>query len=170
MAEAINDFYFESPYDGQVSSKSASRRRRQAANKKKYAQLRKAGRLPQHTMAERRHAAAERVLKHETDQKHHQRLQRVAVPTAVTAAAAAVLVFGAPRLTGHLQHNSAYPVATQPFGYGLPYADHPDPPHQPEPDATFYPQMVVSGTAVTAVAPRPTSSKPWNPWLWVSPY
>ena len=32
---------------------------------------------------------------------------------------------------------------------------------------TFYTPRVVSGTAVTAVAPRPTSSKPWRPWEWV---
>lgn len=151
------------------SSKSARRRRRQAANRKKYARLRREGRLPQHTKAERRHAAVQREHKSEAEQKHHHRLRLAAGAVAAPVGVAAALVFGAPPLTGHLQHASAYPVATAPFALGLPYAESPDPPHQPETDGTLYTPMVVSGTAVTAVSSGPISSEPWRPWEWVSP-
>lgn len=151
------------------SSKSASRRRRQAANRKKYARLRREGRLPQHTKAERRRAAVEHDHKREAEQKHDRRLRLAAGAVAVPVAMAAALVFGAPPLTGHLQYNSAYPMATAPFALGLPYAESPDPPHQPETDGTLYTPMVVSGTAVTAVPTGPISSKPRRPWEWVSP-
>lgn len=149
-----------------MSSKSASRRRRQAANRNKYARLRKAGQPPQHTTAERRHAAADRVLKREVERRRLHRTRRVAGAVVVPVVAVAVLFSAAPALTGHLHHNP-YPVATQPFPFALAYPDHPDWPHQPDPDATFYTPRVVSGTAVTAAWPGPTTPKPWRPWEWL---
>jgi hypothetical protein len=119
--------------------------------------------VPQHTTAERRHAAAERERQHQAEQRHNQWLRRVTGPTVVTVGAAAGLVLGAPTASGVFQHYHPYSAASQPFPY-IPF--DPDPPHTPEPDMTFYTAYDGSGTATTTTLIGPVAES-WNPWEWV---
>jgi hypothetical protein len=135
-----------------VNSKTARLHRRQAANRRKYARLRKAGRVPQHTQAERRHAAAERERQREADQRHVVWLRRGALPvaTAVTAAAASVVFSTADSVRGAGHVHYPFSAASQPYPY-VPFApEDPDLPHVPEPAGTFYTAYNGSGTATTA--------------------
>jgi hypothetical protein len=118
--------------------------------------------VPQHTTAERRHAAAERQRQRQEEQRHNQWLRRVTGPTVVTVGAAAGLVFGAPTVSGAIQHHHPYSAASQPFPFE---PDYPDPPHTPEPDMTFYTAYDGSGTATTAVRFGP-GTPAWDAWEW----
>jgi hypothetical protein len=137
-----------------VSSKAARLHRRQAAKRKRYARLRKAGRVPQHTQAERRLAAAERERQREADQRREAWLRRGVLPVTLTlTAAAASVVIGAGHPTGVVQRfYHPYTAAAQLYPYA-PSRDSGDPdlPHLPEPDATFYTAYAGSGTAVASV-------------------
>jgi hypothetical protein len=90
--------------------------------------------VPQHTTAERRHAAVERERERGADQTHWEHLRRLTGPVVVTVGAAAGLVLGAPTVSGIFPCHP-YSAASQPFPFD---PDHPDPPHPPEPDTTFY--------------------------------
>ena len=144
-----------------MSSKTARLHRRQAANRRKYARLRKSGRVPQHTEAERKRAAAER----EADRRRAIWLRRATLPvvTGVGAAATIVTVSAAPATGGimHLYH--PYSAASQPYPYVSPAPDDPDPPHVPEPDMTFYTAYDGSGTSTATTRIGPGT---WNPWEW----
>jgi hypothetical protein len=154
-----------------VSSKTARLHRRQAANRKKYARLRKAGRVPQHTQAERMLAAAERERQREADQRHEAWLRRATLPVAatVTAAAASVL-FGADHSTSVIPRLYQPYSATAQFYPYVPSHDSGDPdlPHVPEPDATFYTDYGGPGTARTDIAIGPVPPASWLPWEWTN--
>jgi hypothetical protein len=130
------------------SSKRARRRRRQAAQARHYKRLRKAGRLPQHTRAERRRAAAERARQREADRRREKLIGRVMPPLAMGVGVPALVFLGlsGPAVTG--AHHWYPVVSAAPFGgVGLPAG--PDIPHLPEPGMTYYTPMVTAGTAVT---------------------
>jgi len=127
-----------------VSSKTARLDRRQAARRKEHKQLRKSGRVPQHTRAERQKAKAERQHQREAERSRQARLRRNVLPVlTATAAASFLVVIPATVTKGH----SVYPFisAAEPTG-----PDRPEPPHLPEPDMTFYTPWAGAGT--TAVA------------------
>jgi hypothetical protein len=121
-----------------MSSKTARLRRRQAAQRNKYKRLRKSGRVPQHTRAERRRAAAERQRQQGVDQRRQERLRQV-VPT-ITASFMFVPL--AEVSSGH--HSSLYLSAAE-----LARAETPDLPHMPERDMTFYAPSLAQRTART---------------------
>lgn len=152
-----------------VSSKTARLHRRQAANQKRYARLRKSGQVLQHTQAERRLVAAERERQREADRQRQVWLRRATFPVAATVAGAAVsLVFGAVHDTGQTAHlYKPYSATSQLYRY-VPSSgsDYPDPPHVPEPDGTFYTAYYGGGTATTSVATGPVGPTSWNPWEW----
>jgi len=130
------------------SSKRARRRRRQAAQARHYKRLRKAGRLLQHTRAERRRAAAERARQREADRRREKLIGRVMPPLTMGVAVPAMVFLGSsgPAVTG--AHHWYPMVSAAPFGgVGLPAG--PDIPHLPEPGMTYYTPMVTAGTAVT---------------------
>lgn len=74
-----------------VSSKTARLRRRRAARRKMDKRLRKSGRVPQYTRAERRQAAAERQQQHEADRRRQARLRRVVLPVFASVGAASIM-------------------------------------------------------------------------------
>ena len=152
-----------------VSSKTARLHRRQAANRRKYARLRKAGQVPQHTKAERKLAAAERERQHEADQRRTIWLRRGALPVATTVtAAAASVVFGAGRATGGTAHlYRPVSAATQFYPWVQSSdSDYPDPPHVPESGGTFYTAYDGAGTARADRASGPVAAGSWLPWEW----
>lgn len=153
------------------SSKTARLHRRQAGKKKRYARLRRAGRMPQHTQAERRLAAAERERKREADRLRMVRRRRAALPVAVAVtAASASVVFGAGHATAGIAHlyrpysaaDHFYPWVTSMD------SDYPDPPHVPEPDTTFYSNFDAAGTARTDFHIGPVAPGTWLPWEWTN--
>lgn len=148
-----------------MSSKTARLRRRQAANLKKYARLRKAGTVPQHTQAQRRLAAAERERQRVADQRRDVRLRLASLPVAATvSAAAASFVFGAAATneTGHV-HRPLYPAVRQAYPF-VPFdTDHPDPPHVPELEMTDYPVYYAAGTATAAMH---AGSESWDAYAY----
>jgi anti-sigma factor RsiW len=148
-----------------VSSKAARLHRRQAANKRKYARLRKAGKVPQHTQAERRRAEAEREQKRKAEQYRETWLRRARLPVAAAVAGAAVsVVFGATHATiGHVYRS--YPTATQSYPRVSSF-DYPDPPHVPESDGTFDTGYGAAGTARTDIRVGPVPPTTWEPWEW----
>jgi hypothetical protein len=139
-----------------VSSKAARLRRRQAVRHKKEKRQRKSGRVPQHTRAERRRAAAERGRQREADQRRQERLRkgtrRVVVPTI-----AASFLF-VPLTEVGIGHHS-YPYLS---AVALARSDNPDLPHIPESDGTYYSSLVAAGTARTNVLVGPVPSEIWN--------
>jgi hypothetical protein len=128
-----------------MSSKTARLRRRQAAQRNKYKRLRKSGRVPRHTRAERRRAAAERQRQQGVDQRRQERRRqvtlRVVVPTIV---ASFMFVPLAEASSGH--HSSLYLSAAE-----LARAEAPDLPHMPERDMTFYASLVQRGARVNRI-------------------
>ena len=130
------------------SSKRARRRRRQAAHATHFKRLSRAGRVPQHTRAERRRAAAERARQREADQRREKLIGRVMPPLAMGVAIPAFVFLGLsePAVTGA---HHWYPISSAaPFGgVGLPAG--PDMPDLPEPGMTYYTPMITAGTAVT---------------------
>ena len=152
-----------------VSSKTARLHRRQAANRRKYARLRKAGRVPQHTKAKRKLAAAERERRREADQRRTVWLRRGALPVAATVtAAAASVVFGAGHATSRIANLYRPVSATTQFYPWMPSSDsdYPDPPHVPESVGTFYTAWDGAGTARADIATWPVAAGPWLPWEW----
>lgn len=129
-----------------ASSKSACRKRRRAAGLRRYKRLRREGRLPVHTRAERKRAAQERERAREAVRREERRNRRVAA-IAVPPAAAAAFIFVPP--SGHISppefHQLAIVPAAAPWLADL---ERPDYPHTdlleiPEPDP-FIPAL---GTA-----------------------
>jgi hypothetical protein len=151
-----------------VSSKTARLHRRQAAKRRKYARLRRAGRVPQHTQAERRQAAAERERQREADQRHVVWLRRGALPVAATVTAAASVMFGAGHTMGGIAHlYRPLSAATQFYPWvPSPDSDYPDPPHVPESVGTFYTAYDGAGTARADIATGPVAAESWLPWKW----
>lgn len=152
-----------------MSSKTARLRRRQAARREPYRRLRKAGRVPARTTAERRRAAADRQRKREAEQYRgwwRRPFSGSVVAVVTTSAASAVI---------------ATPVATVGIGHLYkPYirielagsrvrlgSDHPDYPHTPEGDSTFYTAWSGAGTATTSIRIGPETPR-WDPWAWTN--
>jgi hypothetical protein len=142
------------------SSKRARRRRRQAAQARHYKRLRKAGRLPQHTRAERRRAAAERARQREADERRQRLIGRVVPPLAMGVAVPA-FVFTTVAVVSGAHHPFPIIAPGSPAGLALP---DPELPHLPEPDGTYYTPIVAAGTAVTFALRVPR-----EPW-WYSLY
>ena len=144
-----------------MSSKTARLRRRQAANKRKYARLRKAGRVPQHTTAERRLAAAEREHKREADQRRHKWVQR-ATFTFATGSVAAEFVFGVPG-SGHAE--PVNPIAHYFPVSGYVAASGADNSHNdlPEVETADFPVYYAAGTATIDIRIGPVEPA-WQPW------
>jgi len=124
-----------------------------------YKRLRKAGRVPQHTRAERRRAAAERASQREADERRQRVQGRIGLQVAeVVGVGSIAFVFGVSGLpVVHHQYPSLLPGSTA--GVALPA---PDVPHLPGPDGTYYtPTIDPSGTVPTSL--------PWDP-RWYSLY
>jgi hypothetical protein len=148
-----------------VSSKTARLHRRQAANRRKYARLRNAGRVPQHTRAERRLAAAERERQREADQRRVVWLRRATLPV-VGVGAAAELVFGAPSAGGIMHLYRPCSAASQFYSYTRSSGAGNSHQDQPEPDGTFFTNYDGSGTARADIAIGPVAPASWLPWEW----
>ena len=144
------------------SSRRARRRRRQAAQARHYRRLRKAGRVPQHSRAERQRAAAERARQREADQRREKLRGRIGLQVAeVVGVSSMAFFFGVSGLpVVHHQHPTVLPGSSA--GVALPA---PDMPHMPVPDGTYYTPIVAPGSADAASV----RSLPGNPW-WYSPY
>lgn len=131
--------------------------------------MRRAGRVPQHTQAERKQAAAGRELQREAGQRRTVWLRRGALPVATTVtAAAASVVFGAGHATSRIA-DLYRPVsaATQFYPWvPSPDSDYPDPPHVPETGGTFYTAYDGAGTARADRASGPVAAGSWLPWEW----
>lgn len=120
--------------------------------------------MPQHTTAERRHAAAEREHQREAEQRRHDWLRRATGPVVATlGAAAASVVIATPAAAADIWHfNNAHLVASE-YSYVPMESDHPDYPHTPEPAMTFYPVRTTAGTA-DASARYGLGVPRWDPW------
>jgi hypothetical protein len=138
-----------------VSSKTARLRRRQATRRKMDKRLRKSGRVPQHTRAERKRAEAERQRQNEVDEHRQARLRRVVFPAIASVGAASVIF--APVAKFNSGHNS-YPLLS---AAELARSDNPDLPHMPERDMTYYTSSVEAGTARTDIFVGPVPSETW---------
>ena len=126
-----------------MSSKAARLRRRQVARRKKQKRLRKSGRVPQHTKAERKRAEAERQRQRqrEADQRRQAWLGRAVLPVVASASAASVMFLP---LAGVSSGHHSYPYLS---AAELAWPGNPEPPHMPEPDMTFDTPWVGPGTA-----------------------
>lgn len=131
------------------SSKTARLRRRHAAWRREYKRLRKSGRMPQHTRAERRRAEVEHQHQREAEHSWEAWRRRKAVPT-ITALGAASVIELAPPPVSRARYGNLYVSAAGPAWPG-----RPDLPHQPETDVTFYTSSAWSGTADASQAVRP---------------
>ena len=79
-----------------ASSRTARRKRRQAAALRRYKRLRHEGRLPVHTRAERKRDAEERERQREADRRRTRRNRKFAVVAGTPTAAAAIIIFAPP--------------------------------------------------------------------------
>jgi hypothetical protein len=123
------------------SSKTARLRRRHAARRKEYKRLRKSGRVPQHTRAERRRAEVERQREREAERSWEAWRRRKAVPTFIAVGAASFIELASPPASrGHYVHPYIWAADAA-------WSGRPDLPHQPETDMTFYAQWDTMGTA-----------------------
>lgn len=115
-----------------MSSKTARPRRRQAAQRNRYKRLRKSGRVPRHTRAERRREELERRRWQEAHERRQKRLRRAVFPVIGSIGAAGVMVFMslAGASSGH--HSYLYLSAAGPAASG-----NPDMPHTPESDGKY---------------------------------
>ena len=147
------------------SSKSACRRRRRAANHRKYAKLRKAGRVPRQTAAERREVAVEHHNQREVEQNEQWWQRRLTGSAAAMVSAAAVIapVHAATDAIWHLHQSHSAVQYFNPYLRSDP--ERPDLPHLPEPDATYYTAFDGAGTAATNRATGPVAGR-WDPWEW----
>ena len=144
-----------------MSSKTARLRRRQAVQRNKYKRLRKSGRVPQHTRAERRREAVERQRWQEAHERRQKRLRRAVFPVIGSIGAAGIMMFMplAGASSGH--HSYLYLSAADPAALG-----NPDLPHIPESDGTYYSPLaqamsrtnrISSGTSSQVRRPRTIS-------------
>jgi hypothetical protein len=138
-----------------MSSKAARLRRRQAARRKLDKRLRKSGRVPQHTRAERRREAAERQRQHEIDHRRQVRLRRLTFSALAPVGAASVIVTSVVEFNVH--HSYPFLSATASTGLG-----NPDLPHMPEQDRTDYTSSVEAGTASTFTFVGPVAPMSWD--------
>ena len=132
-----------------MSSKSARLRRRHEARRKQEKRLRKSGRMPQHTKAERRRAEAERQCQREADQRRQVWLGRVVLPVVTSASAASIMFLP---LAGASSGHHSYPYLS---AAELAWPDNPELPHMPESDMTFDTPWAGPGTASVNVAIGP---------------
>ena len=132
-----------------VSSKTACLRRRQAARRKRDKRLRKSGRVPQHTQAERRPAETERQRRLAADHRRQARLRRAAF-SVVTSTGVASFIFLP--LAGASGGRHSYPSLS---AAQLARSDKPDLPHTPESDMTFDTPWAGPGTARVNVVVGP---------------
>ena len=156
------------------SSKTAQRRRRREAQRKKLKRLSKSGRVPQHTRAERRKAEAERLRLREAERRRQAARRPVAVSVATGVGGASFLFTPPPPAetsTGHHLYGD-YVSADQPYYQSVPPtgSDHPDPPHTDGPDTTFCVQWDGGGTARTNVVVGPVEPTFWDGWEWCGPW
>jgi hypothetical protein len=134
------------------SSKTARLHRRQAARRKKYKRLRKSGRVPRHTRAERRRAEAERQRQREAERFQESWLRWRAAPAVIaTGAASSIALFPLQVGRGHY----AYQYVSAGGAAG---PSRPDLPHPPDTDPTFYPSWSGPGTTTTARVGGPVNS------------
>lgn len=133
------------------SSKTARLRRQQTAWRNEYKQLRKSGRVPQHTRAERRRAEAECQRHREAERSGEAWLRRKAVPTIIATGAASFIDLAPAHVSGG-HYVYSYVSAAGPTRPG-----RPDLPHQPETDVTFHTPWAGSGTASTAQVVGPVN-------------
>jgi hypothetical protein len=140
-----------------MSSKAVRLRRRQAAQRAKYKRLRKSGRVPQHTQAERRREEVERRHWRETHERRQKRLRRGVFPVVGSIGAAGMMMFIplAGASSGH--HSYLYLSAADSAASG-----NPDLPHAPEAEGTYYSPLVTVGTARTNVLVGPVPSEIWH--------
>jgi hypothetical protein len=122
--------------------------------------------VPQHTTAERRHAAAERQHQREAEQRKHEWLRRATGPMVATiGAAAAGVIVVTPVATADIWHFDNAHWAASEYYLSVPMElDHPDYPHMPEPDQTFYSVCTTAGTAAASM--RYERGPQWDPWEW----
>ena len=123
------------------SSKTARLRRRQRARHEEYKRLRKSGRVPQHTRAERRRAEAERQRDRATERSREAWLRRKALPVIIATGVAAFIDLVPAHVSGR---HSMYPYLSAARA-ALP--GRPDLPHQSDTDTTLYTSYTGSGTA-----------------------
>jgi hypothetical protein len=144
-----------------VSSKTARLRRRQAVRREEHRRPRKADRVPMHTTAERRRAAVDRQHKREVEQHRdwwRRRFSGSLAATVTTSAASAVIAV--PVATVGIWHlYKPYSAASQFYSNARTDSDHPDYPHTPEGDPTFYTPWYRWGTATTSIRIGPETSK-----------
>lgn len=144
-----------------MSSKTARLRRRHAAQRNRYKRLRKSGRVPQHTRAERRREEVERQRWKEAYERRKKRLRQAAFPVIGSIGAAGIIMFMplAEASSGH--HSYLYLSAADPAASG-----NPDLPHTPESDGTYYSSLIQAvsrtirislGTGNQVRRPRTTS-------------
>lgn len=107
-----------------ASSRTARRKRRQAAALRLHKRLCREGRLPVHTRAERKWQAEERERQREAERRRTRRNRRFAAVAGPPTAAAAIIIFVPPV---HLSHHEIYRpyVAAE----ATSWPDKPDYPH-----------------------------------------
>jgi hypothetical protein len=144
------------------SSKTARRKRRRAGALRRYKRLRREGRLPVHTRAERKRVAQERERSREAERREERRNCRVAAVTVTSTAAAAFIAVISPE---HILPHEIY----RPYiaAEATSWPDRPDYPHTdlleiPEPDS-FIPAM---GTASSFASYRPYPRGVTHPGSW----
>jgi hypothetical protein len=114
-----------------------------------------------HTRAERIRAEAGRGVKRVIERRRRKRRCRVAAIT-VTSVGMAAFVFTTPAVAETVAGHHLYsPIAQYYAAHSAYDADHPDPPHQPEGEATYWTATVVAGTARTFIATGPVPSETW---------
>jgi hypothetical protein len=118
--------------------------------------LRKSGRVPRHTRAERRREALERQRQHEVDQRRQVRLRRLAFSALAPVGAASVVVASTVEFN-NVHHSYPFLLAAASAGSG-----NPDLPHMPERDMTYYSSSVEAGTASTFSFVGPVSPMAWD--------
>lgn len=141
-----------------ASSRSARRKRRQAAAVRHYQLLRRKGRLPVHTRAERKRAAEERKRQREAEHGRARRIRQIAAVAVTPTAATAVITTAPPAISLHKIYGTY--VAAE----AASWPDGPDYPHTElaevvQPDA-FIPAV---GTASTSTSYRLQPSVGVNP-------
>jgi hypothetical protein len=138
-----------------TSSKTVCRKRRQAANSRLYRRLRKSGRVPQHSRAERLRAEAERRVQRAVEQRHEKWRRRIA-GVAVAGVGGSAFVFTP--VSGEQITAGRYPDAPLARYYAAvtPSADRSELPHMPEPDGTYWTGYDGSGSTTPTIRVGPT--------------
>jgi len=151
------------------SSRSARRKRRQAAALRHYKRLRREGRLPVHTRTERKRAAEARKRQREAERGRARRIRQIAAVAVTPTAAAAVITIAPPAISLHRFYGTY--VAAE----AASWPDGPDFPHTEllevgQPDA-FIPAVGTASVFTSyglqpsgGVNPRPDS---WERYHWL---